>query len=75
MLDEIEPIPLELEAGEAVLLHNHLPHSSGVNRTTIARRAFSACYLDAATVSTSNQSFPVIFGEGALNPASVYSEI
>ncbi|MEM7132719.1 MAG: phytanoyl-CoA dioxygenase family protein [Chloroflexota bacterium] len=71
MVEEIVPVPLELEAGEVALLHNHLPHSSGVNRTTTARRAFSACYLDAATVSASNKTFPTIFGEGALRPASV----
>ena len=71
MVAKIEPVPLELEAGEAALLHNHLPHSSGVNSTTGARRAFSACYLDAATISTSNKAFPVIFGGGALDPATV----
>lgn len=71
MVTEVEPVPLELEAGEAALLHNHLPHSSGVNSTKIARRAFSACYLDAATVSNSNKTFPVIFGDAALDPATV----
>lgn len=71
MVDDIEPVALELDAGEAVLLHNHLPHSSGVNRTATARRAFSVCYLDAATVSTSGKHFPRIFGEGALKAANV----
>ena len=60
---------LELEAGESVLLHNHLPHSSNVNNTDIPRRAFSACYMDAATRTDSGQSFPVVFGAGALEPA------
>lgn len=71
MLDEIDPVPLELEAGEAALLHNHLPHSSGTNSTSTARRAFSACYLDAATVSKTGKKFPVIFGKGALKPEKV----
>lgn len=71
LIAEHDPIPLEIEAGEAVLLHNHLPHSSGTNSTTIARRAFSVCYMDAATQSKSNQTFSPIFGEGALDPATV----
>ena len=70
MLGAIDPVPLELEAGETVLLHNHLPHSSGTNRTVSARRAFSVCYLDAATVSASERTFPVIFGQGALEPGT-----
>lgn len=71
LVAEAEPIPLEVAAGEAVLLHNHLPHSSGVNRSTIARRAFSVCYMDAATKSNGNQSYSLIFGEGSLDPAQV----
>jgi len=41
---------LELAAGEVALLHNHLLHASDVNRSDIARRAFSVCYMDANTV-------------------------
>ncbi len=44
-------IPLTLEAGEVVLMHNWMLHSSGVNRTSEPRRAFSVCLMDAATVS------------------------
>jgi phytanoyl-CoA hydroxylase len=40
---------LGARAGEAYLLHNHLWHRSGVNRTGRPRRAFTVCYLDAAT--------------------------
>ena len=57
---------LQMEAGEVVLLHNHLLHSSGVNRTRQSRRAFSVCYMEAATVCSSGATFPVVFGEGAL---------
>ncbi|MCB9149628.1 MAG: phytanoyl-CoA dioxygenase family protein [Caldilineaceae bacterium] len=60
------PLDLELDAGEAVLLHNWLLHSSDTNRTTIARRAFSVCYMDANTVCRNGQPYPVIFGAGAL---------
>ena len=67
LVSETEPMPLEVAAGESVLLHNHLPHSSGVNRTDIARRAFSACYMDAATVSQENKDYALIFGPGALS--------
>ena len=42
-------IPLELESGEAVLLHNWLLHGSDVNRSGQSRRAFSVCYMDADT--------------------------
>ena len=52
---------LELEAGEVVLLHNWLLHSSDVNRTDISRRGFSVCYMDARTVSRSGQEFTPIF--------------
>ncbi|HVK05995.1 MAG TPA: phytanoyl-CoA dioxygenase family protein [Armatimonadaceae bacterium] len=40
---------LELEPGEAVLLHNYLLHASDVNHTDVSRRAFSVCYMDANT--------------------------
>lgn len=52
---------LELDPGEAVLLHNWLLHSSDVNRTPISRRGFSVCYMDARTVSRSGQRFEALF--------------
>ena len=63
-------IYLEAEAGEVIILHNFLLHRSGVNRTEQPRRAFSVCYMDAATRSLGpgERQFPVAFGEGALNP-------
>jgi phytanoyl-CoA hydroxylase len=57
---------LELEAGEVVLLHNHMLHTSDVNRTQQSRRAFSVCYMDAATTTNNGASYPVVFGGGAL---------
>lgn len=65
---ENEAIDLEVALGETVLLHNWLLHSSGTNSTDIARRAFSACYMNAATQSRSGNTFPILFGEGALEP-------
>lgn len=67
--DRADTVFLELEAGEVVLLHNWMLHTSDVNRTQQSRRAFSVCYMDAATVSSRGTTFPVVFGEGALAPA------
>jgi phytanoyl-CoA hydroxylase len=62
---------LEMEAGETALLHNWLLHGSGVNKTNTSRRAFSVCYMDAATRSDRGNAYSVIFGEGAMSPASL----
>ena len=65
-------IDLEAEAGEAILLHNFLLHRSGTNTTTSPRRAFSATYMDVATRSVvTGDTFPIVFGEGALSPDTV----
>ena len=60
-------MPLELDAGEVVLLHNWLLHSSGTNDTDIPRRAFSVCYMHGDTKSHRGGSFRRVFGEGALS--------
>ena len=70
LLAKTQPVSLELEAGEVVLLHNWLLHSSDVNHTGTPRRAFSVCYMDAATVSSRGATYPVVFGEGALSTSS-----
>ena len=65
-------IELEAEAGEAILLHNFLLHCSGTNSTTAPRRAFSVTYIDAETRTLdTSQTFPVVFGAQALDPATV----
>jgi len=65
-------IDLEAEAGEAILLHNFLLHRSGTNPTNFSRRAFSATYMDAETrTNDTAQLFPILFGEGALDPATI----
>ena len=54
---------LELEPGEVVLLHNYLLHASDVNRSAQSRRAFSVCYMDAATLHDGvPDKFPAVFG-------------
>lgn len=65
-------IHLETAAGEVTLLHNWTLHSSDVNRSDIARRAFSICYMDAGTVNTRNaDEHSLIFGEGSITPEAV----
>lgn len=54
-------VPLELAAGEGVLLHNWLLHASDVNRTDIPRRAFSVCYMDARTQDRSGGTYFPVF--------------
>lgn len=67
VVKQAPPVHLELEAGEAVLLHNWLLHSSDTNRTDSARRAFSVCYMDANTVARNGEKYPVIFGVNAFS--------
>ncbi len=69
VVTEHESINMEVECGETVLMHNWLLHSSGTNSTDTPRRAFSVCFMDAATRSRAGHIFPVIFGQGALSPA------
>lgn len=53
---------LEMEKGEVVLLHNWTLHRSETNNTGKPRRAFSVCYIDAATRQKTNQrAFPQVF--------------
>ena len=65
---EDQAVQLELEPGEVVLLHNWLMHSSDKNHSDQSRRAFSVCYMDARTVDESGRTYPVVFGEEALDP-------
>ncbi len=46
---EARAFPLPAHAGEALLIHNHLWHRSGVNTTGRTRRAVTTCYMSAAT--------------------------
>ena len=64
---EFESIPLELEVGEVVLLHNWMFHSSGVNSSDVPRRAFSICFMPAETKSSRGLTYSRIFGDGALS--------
>ena len=68
LIEAAPPIDLEVEAGQALLLHNWLVHSSAVNQTDRPRRAFSACYIDGATQAGNGEVFQTIFGASALKP-------
>lgn len=59
---------VELDAGDVVLLHNRLLHGSDKNHSSQSRRAFSVCYMDAATkhLKDADAQWPVVFGKGAL---------
>lgn len=46
---EHEAVRLPAEAGEVILVHNHVWHRAGVNRSGRARRSFSVCYMSAET--------------------------
>jgi hypothetical protein len=46
---ERRALPVPTRAGESLLIHNHLWHRSGVNRTGRRRSAVSFCYMSAAT--------------------------
>jgi phytanoyl-CoA hydroxylase len=63
LLSTMNPVFLELEPGETVLLHNWTVHGSDGNTSNQSRRAFSVCYMDAETVSASGEQFSLIFGE------------
>jgi hypothetical protein len=69
MAKRADTVYLEMAAGEVVLLHNWMLHTSDVNRTQQSRRAFSVCYMDAATVASNGGTYPVVFGEGAMASA------
>lgn len=70
-IDEKDAIYVELEPGEVALLHNWTLHRSDTNRSDTSRRAFSVCYMDARTQVTGDHHYPVIFGEGELDPENL----
>ncbi|MDA1142231.1 MAG: phytanoyl-CoA dioxygenase family protein [Planctomycetota bacterium] len=55
---------LEMEKGEVALLHNWTLHRSETNSTNGPRRAFSVCYIDAATRQVNDgRAFSKVFPE------------
>ena len=56
-----EKVRLPVRAGEALLIHNHVWHRSGRNRTGTARRALGVSYLAGATRCTRKRRAPRSF--------------
>lgn len=64
-------VAMEVPAGHAILMHNWLLHRSGINRTDVPRRAFTASYLDSRTRNIlTGEHFPLILGNsfGPVHP-------
>ncbi|MBJ6762289.1 phytanoyl-CoA dioxygenase family protein [Myxococcaceae bacterium JPH2] len=58
---ESRTVPLPVQAGEAILIHNHIWHRSGRGRPGLRRRAFSACYMSADTTCVRKKKAPRVF--------------
>ena len=58
---DVDALALPTAAGEALLLHNHVWHRSGINRSGRARRALSVCYMSAATRCVRKKRAPRTF--------------
>jgi phytanoyl-CoA hydroxylase len=54
-------LPVPALAGEAMLIHNHLWHRSGVNHTGKPRRAFTVCLMSASTRCLRTKKTPRVF--------------
>lgn len=58
---ESQRVALPVQAGEVLLVHNHVWHRSGRGREGQRRRAFSACYMSAATRCLRTKKAPRVF--------------
>jgi ectoine hydroxylase-related dioxygenase (phytanoyl-CoA dioxygenase family) len=56
-------VPILVEPGDLVVLHNHLLHASDKNRTSSPRRALSVCYMNGYTknIAEPEISYPQLF--------------
>jgi hypothetical protein len=62
-------VTLEVPSGHAILIHNWLIHRSGINPSSIPRRAFTMCCMDARTRGIlTGDYFPTVYGEFAPEP-------
>jgi phytanoyl-CoA hydroxylase len=58
---ESRVVKVPARAGDVIVLHNHVWHRSGVNATPRTRRAFSVCYMSAATKCMRTKRTPRTF--------------
>ncbi|MFO0750951.1 MAG: phytanoyl-CoA dioxygenase family protein [Myxococcota bacterium] len=69
----LREVALPAAAGDVVLLHNMVWHASGLNATELPRRAFSVCFMPAATrcvrKKKAPRTFPRVFAPRAPDAA------
>jgi ectoine hydroxylase-related dioxygenase (phytanoyl-CoA dioxygenase family) len=58
---EARAVPFAAKAGESLLIHNHVWHRSGANRSTKPRRGFTVCYLHAGVRCLRKKRAPRVF--------------
>jgi ectoine hydroxylase-related dioxygenase (phytanoyl-CoA dioxygenase family) len=58
---EIHALPIPARAGDVMLIHNHLWHRSGLNKTASPRRAFTVCFMSAQTKCLRKKRAPRVF--------------
>lgn len=62
-------VTLEVPSGHAIMIHNWLIHRSGVNPSSIPRRAFTMCCMDARTRGIlTGDYFPTVYGDFTPEP-------
>lgn len=66
-------VAVPVEAGEALLIHNHVWHRSGRNRPGLRRLAFSVCYMSASTRCLRKRRAPREFFPVFVDPPRVDS--
>ncbi|HSP81246.1 MAG TPA: phytanoyl-CoA dioxygenase family protein [Myxococcaceae bacterium] len=66
---EARKVPLPAEAGEVILVHNHVWHRSGRSLTGQRRRAFSVCYMSEDTRCVRKKKAPRVFTPVVRSPA------
>ncbi|MEO7114008.1 MAG: phytanoyl-CoA dioxygenase family protein, partial [Polyangiaceae bacterium] len=54
-------LPVPARAGDVMLIHNHLWHRSGLNKTSSPRRAFTVCFMSAQTRCLRKKRAPRVF--------------
>lgn len=65
-------VDVNIDCGDCLFFHPGLLHRSGVNRTDFHRRAINAIFMPGRSFHTIKKRFyPVLFGEGQLDPAQV----
>jgi phytanoyl-CoA hydroxylase len=67
---EADAVAVPARAGDVLLIHNHVWHRSGLNRTGRPRRAFSVCYMRADTKCVRKKRAPRSFVRVFVKPST-----